>query len=314
MNGLMTGQILTPKPSLPELEAQAVCLDPASQKFEVRWPWKEERVVVEGEKSLLATLRPDLAGAGRPLHWWKVFGPPKRTQWLGSPLLPPKQVVDRPRKGLSKAQRLAQKQVELHQGTGDLGIDLVNRADEVLKLYMAGFGRKLLRSGLSETEVEDLLQEVYKGLLVRNAGKCPWDPKKGTFGTYVHRVCSGQVSNYLRKRNRIRSVEQIGVLDSSSDEGVVDVGDCRTLEAEETSAMRRAKEERAMRSLAEQVRRQGVGEEVILAVKMIPLVYQGMNYKEIASELGVRKSDVSKANKVLQAGAIQWKALKAANQ
>lgn len=313
--GLTTGQVLTPKPSTPELEARAVCLDPMGPRFEVLWTWREERPIVTGTTDLLATLRPDLVGMGKPIHWWKVFGSPaQRSQWLGSPLLPPERVAYVPRpasasRRLTKAQRLARAQVELYQGTGALGIDLVNRADEVLKLFMAGFGRRLLGSGYSEAEVYDVLQEVYKGLLVRNAGTCPWDPAKGTFGTYVHRVCGCIVSNYIRKRSRIKGMEQVGVYESRPDEGpgLVDVGDARTIAAGETQESQVAELDHAMVALANHVRGLGEGDEVVLAVKMIPLVYQGMNHTEIAQTLGVRKTDVSKANKVLKAGAEGWR-------
>lgn len=309
MNGLMTGQVLTPRPSVPELEARAVVVDPENLTFEVRWPWEPERVdKVVGRDTLLATLRPDLAATGRPLHWWKVFGGPQRG-WEGRPTVRATALLKpyKPRKKrLTKSQRMAREAQVLYQGTGDLGIDLVNRADEVAKLLMAGFGKRLYAASYN---VDDVLQEVYKGLLVRNAGTCPWDPSKGSFGLYVHRVCGCIVSNFHRKQARVRGVEQTGIREAVRGEGIksVDVGEARTIEAKPTSEEQGVGLDRAMLDLAVHVKSLGDGDEVVLAVKMIPLVYQGLNYTEIADTLGVRKLDVSKANKVLKAGADGWK-------
>lgn len=79
------------------------------------------------------------------------------------------------------------------------GIDLAKRGIEVRKLFFAGFGRRVLQAGY---DPEDVLQEVYQGILVRNQGKCPWDPAKSSFGHYVHMVASCVVSNYGRKHKR----------------------------------------------------------------------------------------------------------------
>lgn len=90
-----------------------------------------------------------------------------------------------------------------------LGIDLAGRGLEVRKILFAGFGRQMAVWGY---DPEDVLQEVYLGLMARNAGRCPWDGKKSSWGHYVHMVCSCILSNYSRKKRRIASVEQVGVL------------------------------------------------------------------------------------------------------
>lgn len=80
-----------------------------------------------------------------------------------------------------------------------LGIDLQKRGHEVAKLLYAGFGYKIHRGGY---DPDDVLQEVYKGILIRNQGRCPFDPEKSSFGHYVHMVCSCVLSNYHRKQER----------------------------------------------------------------------------------------------------------------
>ena len=91
---------------------------------------------------------------------------------------------------------------------GAVGIDLVKRGHEVKKLLFAGFGRRMFAAGY---DPEDILQEVYKGLLARNAGRCPWNPAKSSFGHYVHMVCGCVLSNYHRKQRRVRQFEQSGL-------------------------------------------------------------------------------------------------------
>jgi len=93
--------------------------------------------------------------------------------------------------------------------SGPVGIDLVNRSHEVRKLLFAGFGRRIFSAGY---DPDDVLQEVYKGLLARNKGKCPWDPNKSSFGHYVYMVCGCVLSNYHRKQRRMRQFEQSGLL------------------------------------------------------------------------------------------------------
>lgn len=86
-----------------------------------------------------------------------------------------------------------------------LGIDLAIRGNEVRKLFYAGrFTGTLLREGI---DPEEFLQEVYRGILARNLGACPWDVKKSSFGHYVHIVIRCVLSNYLR-RERLRGTRE----------------------------------------------------------------------------------------------------------
>jgi DNA-directed RNA polymerase specialized sigma24 family protein len=83
---------------------------------------------------------------------------------------------------------------------GSLGIDLAARGNEVRKLFYAGnFTGTLMKQGI---DPEDFLQEVYRGLLARDNGTCPWDATKSSFGHYVHIVIKCVLSNYLRKDRR----------------------------------------------------------------------------------------------------------------
>lgn len=90
--------------------------------------------------------------------------------------------------------------------TDGLGIDLQARGTEVRKLFYAAFARGLVKDGY---DPEEVLQEVYRGLLARNLGKCPFDPKKSSFGHYVHIVARCVIANLIRKERR-RAAHEIG--------------------------------------------------------------------------------------------------------
>lgn len=84
-----------------------------------------------------------------------------------------------------------------------LGIDLAKRGHEVRKLLFKGFGRLIVGNRL---DPDDVTQEVFKALLVRNQGKCPWDSTKSSFGHYVHMVCMCVVNNILARRPKLQTV------------------------------------------------------------------------------------------------------------
>lgn len=89
-----------------------------------------------------------------------------------------------------------------------LGIDLVARGHEVKKLMWAGFGHKILRAGY---DPDDVLQEIFRGIVARNHGTCPWDARKSSFGHYVHMVIGCVLTNYHRKQQQVRGTEVLGV-------------------------------------------------------------------------------------------------------
>lgn len=89
-----------------------------------------------------------------------------------------------------------------------LGIDLVARGHEVRKLMWAGFGHKILRAGY---DPEDVLQEVFRGIIARNNGICPWDARKSSFGHYVHMIIGCVLTNYHRKQQSVRDHESVGL-------------------------------------------------------------------------------------------------------
>lgn len=145
---------------------------------------------------------------------------------------------------------------------------MARRAHEVRKLFYAGgFTRTLIRDGI---DPEDFLQEVYRGLLTRNDGKCPWDHKKSSFGHYVHIVMRCVLSNYLRKHRRTSSMELV------TDDGEVKGGVGR--QAEGGDLFHRADLLRDIFPKAE---------ELAMASRIVELMGDGMGRREVMTELNL---------------------------
>lgn len=179
-------------------------------------------------------------------------------------------------------------------GTGredGLGIDLTKRGKEVVKLLFAGFSG-MIRSG--RYDPEDVLQEVFKGILVRNQGSCPFDPRKASFGHYVHMVCRCVLSNYHRRTQRYRSTFQEGLPGWNEDGelGILDVGDDHALGAINPIPAENTSEELAYRDTIAML---GKSPQRTLALKVLPLLRDGLERQEIADSLGETKASVVRA-------------------
>lgn len=184
-----------------------------------------------------------------------------------------------------------------------LGIDLRNRSGEVAKLLFAGFGRRIYACGY---DPEDVLQEVYKGLLVRNRGKCPWDVKKSSFGHYVHMVCGCILSNYHRRESRRRQVEQIG-MNAPTDEGFtnVDAADACSTRVECASYLDTTPmvDKDFIDFMCQRV---SPLEGRQMALQVLPLAIEGHGRQEIAAALNVPMAHVARALKTIKTTMSDW--------
>jgi len=161
------------------------------------------------------------------------------------------------------------------------GIDLQRRSNEVAKILFAKFGRRIQASGWSPDEI---LQEVYRGILARNVGKCPWDREKSTFGHYVYMVCQCILANYRKQEARKigKEVEMVGDIG-------VDAHDVTRFEA--------------MESLIGYLKGRGAGESLC---KMVGMLQEGRNQKEIMQKLGLSRTRVSDGVRRIQKAAREW--------
>lgn len=201
--------------------------------------------------------------------------------------------------------------LELDRIEGAVGIDLGEasqrsgskfKADEVRRLLWRGFAGKMLSQGY---DPEDVLQEVYRGLLVRNRGKCPWDGRKSTFGHYVHMVISCVLTNYHRKQARRIDRDAVPLdVGRDGEERVTDVGQygsCRIEHGSEVGDML-ALEQLAvyLAELPEESPEAELGREIL------PLVASGHQRGEIVRHTGRRPSLVSRALAWLRRQTALW--------
>jgi DNA-directed RNA polymerase specialized sigma24 family protein len=175
-----------------------------------------------------------------------------------------------------------------------LGIDLENRGHEVRKLLYAGFRGKMLSQGY---DPDDVLQEVYKGLLTRNNGKCPWDGRKATFGYYVHMVINCVLTNYHRKQTR------------RQDRDYIEVGDAIGLSSGLAEPENAVADQMARTSLDDWLRLEGGDRrEAGIAREILPMVTDGMARREIVARTGYAENVVAKALAWLRKETRAWAA------
>lgn len=190
---------------------------------------------------------------------------------------------------------------ELHNvSTAHLGIDLENRSHEVKKLFYAGFGKQCYAAGY---DLEDVLQEVYRGILARNKGICPFDPEKSSFGHYVHMVTGCIVANYHRKMNKLKEREQVGLYDYDQD-GVKKLMDVSELAVERYE---KTPDQYTFERLAEESLTSFIERSWSPLVPVLKKLLLGKNRKEIANELQMETADVSWSIRKIRELTLIWK-------
>jgi DNA-directed RNA polymerase specialized sigma24 family protein len=179
--------------------------------------------------------------------------------------------------------------------------DSTYKADEVRRLLWKGFAGKMLSQGY---DPEDVLQEVYRGLLVRNKGKCPWDARKSTFGHYVFLVIGCVLTNYHRKQVRRIDKDTVPLTMNKDGEQMADIGQFGSCSIEYGSELG---EMLALDELAEYL--EGLpdaGPEAILGRQILSLVASGHQRGDIVKKTGKKPSLVSRALAWLRRQTALW--------
>lgn len=181
------------------------------------------------------------------------------------------------------------------------GIDLDARGVEVAKLLRAGFQGWITTSGF---EFGDVLQEVYRKILVANRGKSPWNPQRSSFGHYVHLVCRSALSNLHRREKRKREKEQLGLPGVGSD-GLWQIVDASGVAQD---IVEKAPTHDPVEDLQDYIRRGPYAEHALsgTAARLVPFVQEGWTLKDAALALGVTRAEVGKANRLLRRAATAW--------
>lgn len=88
-----------------------------------------------------------------------------------------------------------------------LGIDVNAKKEDIKLLFYKRQAPSIAKEGL---DPEDVLQEVYKGILIRNEGSCPYDPEKSAFSTYVVMVMNCICMNIIKKHRKDKDRFELG--------------------------------------------------------------------------------------------------------
>ena len=182
-----------------------------------------------------------------------------------------------------------------------IGIDLENRSDEVRKLFYAGFGSRCMASGYNP---EDVLQEIYKGIIARNRGICPFDPRKSSFGHYVHMVCGCIIANYHRKMRKRMEREQVGIYqwgtESDSEYGLQDAS-AYAVEIDETTPEEEYLQNEAKESLTTHIKKYDSD-----LLEILEGLIAKETRKNMAERLGWSPNHVSLAVKKVRQLTLEW--------
>lgn len=171
-----------------------------------------------------------------------------------------------------------------------LGIDLSVKALDVRKLFYAGFSYKVIAMGY---DPEDVLQELYRGLIVRNNGKCPFDERKSSFGHYVHMVAGCIISNYRRKFSRIEKNEVVGVKDENGERQDVACSKlAKDAAAEDTEYEVQTLKDFLKSKVLERCRKENM--DVVRADVVVDMMFLGCKNKDIIESTGYSSNWVSK--------------------
>jgi len=211
----------------------------------------------------------------------------------------------------SPALTVAKRAAVIHTSTAlsvaaaPIGVDLARRGHEVRKLFFAGFGRRVARYGY---DPEDVLQEIYKGLLVRNGGKCPFDPNKSSFGHYVHMVCGCIVSNYHRRYSRLSRNEVIGVVNHDNELEDVATADLASVGPLQADLLRgQSLVDRLTEMTLSHTATTNLNPNVV--EECVQLLSAGFRKSEIATHTGQTPHQVAKILRIIRTVGAEWRSL-----
>jgi len=259
---------------------------------------------------------------GRDLHWThdRYFRLGSYQRWDPTPITPALDLltIADPTTPLVTTRLYTCEEIVVAGPAPVLGIDLAVRGHEVAKLLYAGFGRRILAAGY---EFKDVLQEVYKGLLTRNRGRCPFDERKSSFGHYVHMVSGCILANYHRQQARRARFEQVGApgYDASGNRTMVDVAQSEKAQLRAYEANNQLDswsaylETEAAGALLEFIQGSPKGEsqDAAMMVQVLPLVREGNTRADIALHLDVSLATTSRALAFLRCHTRKWQEFQA---
>lgn len=171
-----------------------------------------------------------------------------------------------------------------------LGIDLSKKHKDIERLMYSGFGDIIKYNGY---DPNDVLQEIYRGILARNKGTCPFDETKGSFGKYVYVIINCILNNYHRKRNKWKNNEVRGK--GFTSKGEYDEVDSQDLAQVSENFDTNLSFDRAKERLMEaSLERFSDTTYYSLVIPVLDMLVIGHTQTKISKDLGLNRSKVSK--------------------
>lgn len=189
-----------------------------------------------------------------------------------------------------------------------LGIDLNKRGHEVKKILMAKFNGWMSKEGY---DPEDILQEVYAGIIRRNQGKCPYDSDKSSFGKYVFMVCHCVLANYHRKQKKRTDHEVLGMYTPSDSEGKDHTVDVSSSNSNQMSVEGMGDSDKMARQRFYSYIKKHSDNKRLLenSIKVIPYVLDGYLKSEISKLMGWSPTKTGKVIDHVRAQARAWSSI-----
>lgn len=188
-----------------------------------------------------------------------------------------------------------------------LGIDLADWHQDVRKIFYAHFYRRCSERGYDD---QDVLQEIYRGLLARNNGICPFDASKSSRGHYIYIVCTCVLANYARREGRRSRKEQVGI--KTFTDGDVVESDASQVAQDTDSTQDEFQYRMALGSLGNWIRSEtelmGDAEQrkTRNVLRILPLLSEGHSIKEITTLTCLTPAEVTSAVQMLRSLTRGW--------
>lgn len=102
--------------------------------------------------------------------------------------------------------------------------------EEFYAIYCPVVYRYARKRGLSESDAEDLVQEVVSGL-ARRIPEFIHDPQRGSFKTWLFRICRNKVVDHLRRQGR--GLHRVMSEEADAELLLAEIGDTTILQPDE---------------------------------------------------------------------------------
>ena len=176
------------------------------------------------------------------------------------------------------------------------GIDLGVKHNDVRRLLWKQYGMDITRNGY---DFEEVLQQVYLGLEIRNNGTCPFDESKSSFSHYVYMVSACVYKNWKRKRSKYH-FEQLGMWDST-DKTYKDVRQCNVGSVGLDAEKQRVEYREVIEDFFNRLKERAAGLVSIDTLRAIlENVVVGEKKKDLPALVGVSPSIVTKVTRIMR--------------